>query len=338
MSVKSFFRVFLAALVLALAPSPSAHAQTSQQVAAEALFREARKLVDEDRYAEACEKFAASQKLEAAVGTLLNLGRCYEKIGRTASAWATYHEAIAAANGTGQLDRAETAKLRAAALEPSLSRLTIVVSPEVSAMKPEITRDRELVPSEVWGVTVPVDAGEHLVQVTARGRKPWATTAKVQPRETATVPVPVLEADDVVPGTWGSTMAALDPATTSNADTPSRRWSGKKTGALVLAGFAAAGATLAVVEGLRYLDKKSAAENACPYPCTSEENRNASIAYRDEAKEALILEFVGIGVGAAALVGATVLWLTDGEHATNTAQVFPLVGTREVGLGVGGRW
>src|SRR5262249_32964060 len=79
-----------------------AYGQSSNQVAAESLFREARRLVDAGRYAQACEKFSASQKLDPAVGTLLNLGLCYEKIGRTAAAWATYHEASAAAKATGQ--------------------------------------------------------------------------------------------------------------------------------------------------------------------------------------------------------------------------------------------
>jgi len=338
MSVRPFFRGFLGALVLALALPPSAHAQTSPQVAAEALFREARKLVDEERYAEACEKFAASQKLEAAVGTLLNLGRCYEKIGRTASAWATYHEAIAAANGSAQLDRAETAKLRAADLEPMLSRLTIVVSPEASAQKPMIMRDREPVPSELWGVTVPVDPGEHVVQATAPSRKPWSATASVQARETATVLVPSLEADESVPlVAGGATTAAPDTASAPSADAGG--WSGKKTGAVVLVGFAAAGTTLAVVEGLRYLDKKSAAENTCPAAaCTDQKNLDAYLAYRDQAKQALILQWVGIGAGAAALVGATVLWLTADSSARKegSLRVTPLVGAHE--LGIRGQW
>ena len=46
--------------------------------------------------------FVARQyRLDPGAGTLLNLGDCYEKSGRTASGWAAFREAVAVAHRTG---------------------------------------------------------------------------------------------------------------------------------------------------------------------------------------------------------------------------------------------
>src|SRR5690348_1000013 len=95
--------VRVAALGSVLAWSATAHAQAaSQKATAEALFEEGRKLMAEGKVAEACPKFADSEQLDASSSTLLNLASCYEKLGRTASAWATYREAASLANANGR--------------------------------------------------------------------------------------------------------------------------------------------------------------------------------------------------------------------------------------------
>src|SRR5688572_10857098 len=82
-----------ALLVLALCVlAPRAHADEGR-AAAEALFREGRRLLGAGQVDAACEKLAQSQKLDPSGGTLMNLADCHERQGKTASAWSGFVEA-----------------------------------------------------------------------------------------------------------------------------------------------------------------------------------------------------------------------------------------------------
>jgi hypothetical protein len=111
----------------------------------------------------ACPKFEASLKLDPGLGAILNLADCYEKNGQTASAWAEFREASAAARASGSKDREDLARQRAAALEPKLSRLTIVVGKQSA----QVTRDGTSVDSAAFGTAMPVDPGKHVIEATA---------------------------------------------------------------------------------------------------------------------------------------------------------------------------
>ena len=69
----------------------------SDKAASVALFNEGRRLVGLGKLAEACPKFEASFSLVPGIGTQLNLADCYQQLGRTASAWATFRDAAIAA-------------------------------------------------------------------------------------------------------------------------------------------------------------------------------------------------------------------------------------------------
>ena len=84
-------------------PSPAGPADPAR---AELLFEEGRQLMAAGRYAEACVKLAGSERQDPAVGTLLNLGTCEEKIGDKAGACAHYRTAQQLAQAAGQTDRA----------------------------------------------------------------------------------------------------------------------------------------------------------------------------------------------------------------------------------------
>src|SRR5688572_12295677 len=116
----------LSSLCLFSHPS-AAEPSAMDRAAAEALFEEAVLLMDKGEALPACPKLEESQRLDPAVGTLLYLGACYEKLGRTASAWATFTEAAYAAKDAGQGDRELIASQNAARLRPLLARLVVEV-------------------------------------------------------------------------------------------------------------------------------------------------------------------------------------------------------------------
>src|SRR5690348_8189279 len=97
----------LAFLMSIVAAPARADTSAEDRAAADALFREGRALVKRGDYAAGCQKLAASQKLDPATGTLLALGDCYAREGRTASAWATFNEAIASARRANDAARTE---------------------------------------------------------------------------------------------------------------------------------------------------------------------------------------------------------------------------------------
>jgi hypothetical protein len=149
----------------------------SERAAAQVLFDEARGLMAEESYEKACEKFAESLRLDRALGTQLNLANCYEKQGRTASAWINFKEAATRAQRADQETRMKVATERAAALEGRLSKMTINVSERHEGLT--VTRDGDSIGEPQWGLSMPVDPGEHLIEATAPGKLLWKRTVKV---------------------------------------------------------------------------------------------------------------------------------------------------------------
>ena len=72
----------------------AASARAGDSISAEALFIAGRDAALRGDYGEACAKFAESQRLDPASGTLINLGDCNEHLGLFASAWRYYREAV----------------------------------------------------------------------------------------------------------------------------------------------------------------------------------------------------------------------------------------------------
>lgn len=166
----------------------------AQAAVAESLFQEARDLLERGKATEACPKFAESQRLEPATGTLLGLAMCHEQEGKLASAWAEYVEVAGAAQRDGHAERATFADQKAAALRPRLSTLTIEVAPEVAEITGlEIKRDSVALGPGGWNLATPINGGNHQIDVSAPGREPWTQSIEIAPEQaTAVVRLPIL--------------------------------------------------------------------------------------------------------------------------------------------------
>ena len=115
------------ALVLAATWLLATPAQADDRATAQRLFEEGQTLFKEGKTAAACAKFEGASALVSSAGVRLNLARCWEKIGRTASAWTKYDEAQVAAERDGDRAAAAAARQGRAAVEPRLSKIAISV-------------------------------------------------------------------------------------------------------------------------------------------------------------------------------------------------------------------
>ena len=163
---------------LLLVPSRLAFAQESDAASALSLFEEGKQLADTGHWAEGCPKLQASYKLVPKLGTLLNLADCYEKLGKTATAWVLFTEAKAMAERAHQEERIEFARTHATALAPRLSRLTVMLGGKARS-DVVVKRDGVTLDPALLGVASPVDPGPHLVEASAPGLQPCSTTVVV---------------------------------------------------------------------------------------------------------------------------------------------------------------
>jgi hypothetical protein len=329
----------IAALSAATLAARTAHADDTdadgnRQSAALALFQEGRRLVEAERYAEACPKFADSLKLDPGVGTMLNLAVCYERIGKTASAWSAYLDAAAAARDKGETERERVARARAAALDPTLSRVTILVAPAATGSDVDVRLDGTRIPQTLWGVATPVDAGTHDLRASAPGRVPWSTSIQVDADHPLVVAIPALEPEPLILSPSLSPPAVHE---TPRAPMHAADWHRPVALALGGVGIGALGAGVAFVVAAndRYVESTHASACNADNHCTAAGSRDRQIAfaYANVAS-------ASIAGGAVALVGAAVVWLTGSRAAPRSVRwtVLPTVGDRGWKFEVGGAW
>lgn len=166
--------VLLSLAVLAASSWPrDASAQGTDRVLAEALFREGRDLMEQNKVPEACAKLAESYRLDRALGTLVNLALCHEKEGKTATAWAEFSDAAAEA-AADKDEREALARRHVAALQAELPRLRLLVAPATASLATvEVQLDGHAIGKAAWSSPLPVDPGEHTLSASAEGKKPF---------------------------------------------------------------------------------------------------------------------------------------------------------------------
>lgn len=280
----------LLVLALVTAVPGAARAQPSNYPAALALFNEGRALEESGKYQEALDRFERSQKLFPAVGTLLNLGACYEELHRTASAWAAYNQAASLAVTLRDTVRQPRTREQADAIAPRVAKLTIVTA---KATDLTVTLNGARVEPAALDTAMPVDAGHLSIEVTSPGRSRWTSSVDIEDGEARTVTIPELP----------SAAGGLSIDTRRNVGT----------------GFAiGGGAVLAtgLVFGALAIGGWSSVEDRCPDGrCPDRATRDAEQSSRDRASTFATVSTVTTLLGAAALAGGIVLHLTSRKSA-----------------------
>ena len=317
------YRPALAGLLVfacSMGASSAAYAEPGVEDSALAtlLFEQGRTLIAEGHIPEACLKFEESQRLDPGGGTLLNLARCHEQEGRLASAWSEFKLAESVARDGGRPDREAEAAYHISALEPRLSRLSIVVPTAARVGGLVIERDGREVGVGAWSTAIPVDGGEHVVRASAPGKQPFIAPLSIgRELDSRTIEIPVLAAPATAlapprtappPAAIRAPLAKPETLADTETFTPARlRWLGIGSAALGVVAWAAGGYALATA-----LDAKDAAAADCWVDGCGKTglHRHSESVSRGNAATAL-------GIGGAVLVGTGVTLFYFGQRPSS---------------------
>jgi len=333
--LKALRRAIVGVTLFVAGVSPSAAAQTTLQdkTAAQTLFDEGRAEMAQNHVLEACSKFGASYQLDPSDGTLLNLGLCHEKEGRTASAYAELGESVSRAIRDQRPEREKMAREHLAAVTLRLSRLTVVVPLTSLVDGLVVSIDGTALGRPAWGVATPLDPGSHVIEAKAPGKRPWTTTATLPAEQGAEhVEVPALVDAPTFPS------LALVPAPSSeqprSADSPQR------TFGWAMIGVGAAGVATGSITGAMAIAKWSGAATKCPNGvCPTAADRSAFIGagtLADVSTGTYIAGGVGLAAGLVLLLTAPRAAPSSGSATSATVHVAPLLGFGAAGVHIWG--
>lgn len=319
---------------LALAADPP----KTDPAAAQSLFYEARTLMQQNKFAEACPKLEESMRLDAGLGTQFNLADCNEHIGKITSAWAGFLEVAAGSKASNQAEREKLARKRAQALEPRLPKLVV----EVASAPPglEVKRDGVAVGAAAWGSPIPVDPGSHRISATAPGKGSWEATVAATEGKVAHVAVPRdLPAAAVAAGPAANGPQpdlAAPPATAFASDFPSpvieQNGATQRTAGWIVAGVGVVGVGLGAGFGLSSIAKRNDSRSHC----VADQCDADGVGLRDDAIRNGNIATIATIAGGAAIAGGLVLVLTAPKTTESRERVGKLRAIPNVGLNGGG--
>lgn len=283
------------------APAPEsapagAPAPAGDRVAeADRLFQAGIERMDAGDFAAACPLLEQSQAADPSSGTLLNLGDCYEHLGRTASADDAFAAAVELAKNTRRSDRVQVGELRRARLAPQLRRFRLVL-PAQSTPNLSIALDGQ--PLSPRTALFAIDPGAHALRVSAPGYQDF--TAQ-------------LEAPD--PGfTFDVRIPQLQPVPTSPPQRPdaapreaSSSLDGNTIAALACGAVGVAGVVGGTIFGLQSISKHDESDRYCKGNSCSDPR---GVEAMDSARSAGNVSTVSFIVGGLGLGAATLLWFT----------------------------
>lgn len=315
---------FAGALLLGSAPARA----DGDEAKAKVLFDEARDLAKANKWAEACEKLAASKRLVPRMLTTYRLADCHERIGKTASAHAGFVEAADLAKATGDSTKQQDALDRAKKVEGKLSRVTLELPKEEGL---SIKIDDAPIASALLREKIPLDPGEHTLVATATGKAQKTVKFDVPQGPSVTkVEVPALSAE----ATTETPKKLEEPVAPPIDDTKpvETKSSSLKTIGFVTLGVGVVGLGVGTALGLSAKGLDGDAEGLCKPRCTPEGK-----ALNDDARARGNLATVVFTAGAViAATGVVLILVAPSSTSTTTARVAPWVGMTGGGLTLAG--
>lgn len=308
----------------------------TEKAAAEALFQEGTKLYNDGEFAAACAKFEASHALDEALGTMLRLADCYDRLGKTASAWAAFQGAADMAHAQEQPEREDIARERADDLRARLSYLVIGVSAATRDLRGlKVTLGETVIPEGSWGTPLPANPGSQALTATAPGYQRWSQQVEVSNvGGSQEVLVPAL-----MPIELGERGAAPQARTELRAP-PQAEPSSQRTWGYVTGGVGLVALGVGGYFGYRAYDLNAQSMDHClagdTTACTTEGK-----SLRDDARSQGNLATMVSAAGLTLIGVSTVLLLTasDDPHDESVrVQLTPLLTSNNAQVRVEGTW
>ena len=289
----------------------------SAQVAQNA-FNQAESLRQQDRWTEACPVYEASYRADPQLGVLLHLAECHEHVGRTATAWAEYTDAIAIAHRKHD-QREQIAQERADALAPKVPRLHL--SPPPTITPGLVVRLDGVDITVLLGTEMPTNPGDHEVAASAPNHLGWWTTLtigvgtqRLELPALGQVPNQEVEADRgfVDLGERPGELPGAEVHASNDRDRTMRI-----AGVAVVAAGAVLGAT-GLYFGHRASSLGDEVTSACAHGCNW-----AELAAKDsQGKSDARKQWVFGGAGAVAIItGGIVYWLGTRSRAASSVAI-----------------
>lgn len=265
----------------------AAHAQDTSR--AQALYNEGAVLAEAGNHAAACEKFEAARGLLETVVVQEAMAQCHEKLGKTSTAAGDLDRLAYLLDQRGKTAEATEARARAAVLKKRMPSLVVRVSDADRALV-DLKQDGVPFPRTMLGSALPLDPGEHEVEVGGPGRVSRSkkiTLADGDHKELVFEPLAaVAPVTSPLPAS-PSPAAPIEPP-------PSR------LPAYAVLAVAGIGAIVGVSAGIYTATKQSEARDTCPdNACTNP----AGVRANESARAAYPVAVVG---GAVALVGGAI--------------------------------
>ena len=288
--------------------SREARADTPPAVVAQSLFDEARTLMKDKRYTEACPKLEQSYALDSAGGTLINLALCHELEGRIATAWTEFNEAASIAHRDRRPERDAFARQHMASLAPLLPHVTFVVGAGAH-VDLALWLDGTKIPPSAWGTALAVDPGSHRVVATV-GDATWNHAFDAAGARATTVEIPPLASSRRAPPAVESPPGVPTRPAPERAEAPSPA----RGPAYALVAVGAVGIIGGGIFGVSALVAQADANRICPdVSCASDE----ALASNRNARSYALVADVALGVGVVALAAGVVWWLRTGGSRTS---------------------
>lgn len=306
--------------------SGNALGQTPDIAKADALFREGRAAMKAGDLQTACPKLEESYRLDPTAGSAVNLGDCFDKQGKVASALLAYRAARKLLKPNDP--RIAPVEQQTADLEKRAPKLTITLAPDA----PEgvtVTRDGRVVDFAELGSPFVVNPGRVTVVVSAPGHDQRTYSVDLSESETRVLVV------DAGPPKRDS-AAPIAPVQTgrSNAQHHAKPTYGSTQRTLgYVAG--AVGVGFVIFGTINAVDWKSKLDDLNATRTPSEYER-----MKPNLDGPRTRTFVGFGLGGVALASSMILVLTSGSGNTDASrlQICPSLLARGGGGQIGGIW